>query len=306
VGGWIDASWQDNDRQADRVSLNHLNVFLDTRWRQRWQVFVEAEYEYETDLSGFERENEIELEQAYLKYSFRDWLGLRVGRFNTPLGIWLPLHWSILMDQIEKPLLDGNHLVPEQQIGGELAGQVFPGRIAGLATELGYSLYAGWADDGLHSEGAEGFTAGADLELHVEQRWTLGLSAYRQKNGDESDRTELNLLPYAELQLPANLTFRTEYLHQWRRDEGPALDEIDVVYASLRWYPLHRVYLAYRFGYGDDDTGGPPADHVIHTVTLGIRPWREMRVKLEYSDHEFRGAGREDFAFWGVSVGYLF
>jgi hypothetical protein len=306
VGGWIDASWQDSNRAADQVSLNHVNVFLDTRWQQRWQLFVEAEYEYETELSGFERENELELEQAYLKYTWRDWLSLRAGRFNTPLGIWLPLHWSILMDTIEKPLLDGNQLVPEQQIGGELSGRVFPGKLAGLDAELEYSLYAGYGEDGLHQEGTEGATFGADLSLHLDQRWLVGLSGYRQKNGDEGDRIETNLLAYGELQLPANLTFRSEYLHQWRHDEGPALANLDVVYASLRWFALPRVYLAYRFGYGDDDVSGPAADHVIHTVTLGVHPWRGLRLKAEYSDHQFRGAGREDFAFWGVSVGYLF
>jgi hypothetical protein len=183
---------------------------------------------------------------------------------------------------------------------------VFPGRIAGLDSELEYAVYAGFGDDGLHQEGTEGATVGADLRLHLDQRWLLGLSGYRQKNGDEGDRIETNLMLYGELQLPANLTLRSEYLHQWRQDEGPALEDLDVVYASLRWYALRNLYLAYRFGYGDDDVSGPPADHVIHTVTLGIHPHRSVRVKLEYSDHQFRGAGREDFAFWGVSVGYRF
>lgn len=306
IGGWIDASFQDNDRERSQVSLNHVNVFLDTRWRTRWQVFVEAEYEYETELSGYERENELELEQAYVKWSHGDWLTLRAGRFNTPVGWWLPLHWSILMDTIEKPLHDGNHLVPEQQIGAEVAGRVATGPLAGLGGELSYALWAGYGDDHLHMEGTEGVTVGADLRLLLDQRWLVGLSGYRQKNGDEGGRVEQNAMLYGEAQLPGNVTLRSEYLRQWRSREGEALDDLDVVYASARWYVLPDLYLAYRFGYGDDDASGPAAEHVIHTLTLGVHPLRSLRVKLEWSDHQFRGGDREDFAFWGLSVGYRF
>ena len=65
IAGWTDASYRDNGLPGHGASLNldRANLFLDTRFRV-WQLFVEAEFEHETTHTGFEREREIELEQA--------------------------------------------------------------------------------------------------------------------------------------------------------------------------------------------------------------------------------------------------
>jgi hypothetical protein len=91
VGAWFDASYVDNDVQPGSVDLNHFNVLVDTRWR--WlQGFAEMEYEREVDRGGTRDEEEFEIEQAYLRAGPRDGLAVRLGRFNTPAGIWFPIH----------------------------------------------------------------------------------------------------------------------------------------------------------------------------------------------------------------------
>lgn len=308
VGGWLDASFQDNDLAGEEfsLSLNHVNVYLDTRYRQRWQLFIEAEYEHETDHSGFERDREFELEQVYLKFTQSDPLTVRIGRFNTPFGYWIPIHWAILMDTIEKPVLDGAHLVPEQQIGVDVAGRFFPKERLDVDTEIDYSLYLGYGADGLRQDN-EGLSLGADLRLLLNQRYTLGASVYRQKR-DETDRTEESLDLYWNLQLPHGVTFRSEYVYQHRnRTPGSRIErDIEVAYAKLRWDFLKSAYANYRFSYGDDDDFGQTDDQVIQTFTIGLNPYSSIHAKLEYSSHEFRGGGREDFNFWALAVGYLF
>jgi len=308
LGLWLDASYVDNDRESGSVDLNHVNLLVDTRWRS-FQGFLEVEYENEVDRYGAEEEEEFEIEQAYLRFGPRDGASLRLGRFNTPAGIWMPVHWSILMETIEKPPHAARELLPEQQVGAELAGRLFPGLLRELAGQLDYAVYAGASGDAIGQEDVEGFTVGADLRLLLDERWLLGTSVYRQKNDEVDDRSELNLMLYGEAKLPAALTFRTEYLHQRReRPRGKPWDRtLDVVYGALRWDFARWFYANYRVSFGGDD--GPDertTDQLVNTFTLGIEPHPAVRLKLEYSLHEFSGGGRQDFDFWGTSVGVRF
>ncbi len=309
VGGWADASYRDDDQGGSSLSLDHFNVFLDSRHRA-FQLFVEAEYENETDHTGYEEEREVELEQIYARYSRSDLLSLRLGRFNTPFGYWIPIHWSILMDTIEEPLFVGREWLPEQQIGAEVAGRWFPGELAGVQTELDWSLFAGGGSDDLDQDRVRGPAFGGDLRLRLDERWLLGTSLYRQRNRELEDRTEHTTGLYGEARLHERLTLRTEYLHQRREERSGSWwqEDADSVYGNLRWDFLRRAYLNYRYSRGDDDDedARDTSKVEIHTVTLGVQPHASVRIKLEWSGHDFRTGDREDFDFWGLSVGYLF
>lgn len=307
VGAWADASWTDNDLEAGSGEVNHANVLFDARWRTL-QGFLEMEWEDEAGLDGSESEKEFEIEQAYLRFQPRDWFSLRLGRFNTPAGIWIPIHWSILMDTIEKPPHAANELLPEQQLGLELAGTLFPGWLVPVAGQLDYALFAGFGSKALGQDRVEGATLGADLRMHLNERYLVGLTAYRQKNDEEKDRSEHNLLLYGEAQLPGALTFRAEYLHQRRERPASArwAKTLDVGYAKLRWDFARWFYLNYRVSYGDEDgDDGRTALELINAFTLGVQPIPAVRVKLEYSLHEL-DRDRRDFAFWGASLGVRF
>jgi hypothetical protein len=308
VGVWLDGSWGDTDQGPGSVDLNHFNVLLDSRWRSL-QAFVEVEYERERGFDGGEEEKEFEIEQAYLRFRPRDALSLRVGRFNTPAGIWFPIHWSILMDTIEKPPHAAKDLLPEQQLGLEVAGTLFPDWLRPLDGHLDYALFAGIGSDRLDQDAVEGVSVGADLRLRLRERWLVGATAYRQKNDEVADRSEHNLLLYGEADLPGSLTFRAEYLHQRReRPRGsPWAKTLDVGYAKLRWDFARWFYLNYRISYGDDDAeDGTTTEQLVNVLTLGVQPIPEVRVKLEYAVHDFSGRGDEDYRFWGTSVGMRF
>jgi hypothetical protein len=305
IGGWFDASYEDSSVDPSVGGLNHANVYVDTRWHA-FQAFVEGEYERETRLAGFETEHQVELEQGYLRWRPSEAFGVRLGRFNTPFGWWVPIHWSILMDSVTPPLYVGKEVVPEQQIGGELAGSLFPGELAGLDSELDWSLFAGYGNEGLDQDRTEGISYGGDVRLRLADRFLLGASAYHQRNRELDDRDELSGVAYGEARLPCALTLRSEYVISHRDRVGQLARNADSVYAALRWDAPRFVYLAYRFGYGEDDDEEALTtdDRMIHTFTLGLVPHSDVRVKLEFSHNEFEE--RSDFDHWAVSVGYLF
>ena len=307
VGGWVDASYEDNDRRPSAGGFNHVNLFADTRWRDL-QLFVEGEYERELELDGYEEEHQIELEQAYLRWQPSDAFGLRAGRFNPPFGWWVPIHWEILMDSVTPPLHVGKEMIPEQQIGLELLGKTFPHGWLGHDAELGWSLFGGYGAPGLDQDRTDGLSAGADLHLRLAERYLLGLSGYRQRNRELDDRSETNGVLYGEARLPWALTLRSEWVHQYRDREGELSRNADAFYGSLRWDAHRLIYLAYRFGYGEDDDEEAlqTDERTIHTFTLGILPRPDVRVKLEYDVNHFTDSLREDFDHWTVSVGYLF
>jgi hypothetical protein len=313
IGGWVQGSYEDSDEQPSAGGLNYLNLFADTRWRA-FQGFVEVEYERETDLAGFEDEHQIELEQAYLRWQPSEAFGVRAGRFNTPFGWWVPIHWSILMDSVTPPLHVGKEVVPEQQIGFEFAGRAFPKSLFGLDSELGWSLFAGYGREGLDQDRTEGVSFGGDLHLRLAERYQLGVSAYQQKNRELDDRRERSGVLYGEARLPCDLTLRSEWVVSRRsrvREAGvltPLSRDADSVYGSLRWDAHRYAYLAYRMGYGEDDDEEAfvTDERMVHTFTLGVLPHPDVRIRLEYSHNEMVDSERSDFDHWVVSLGYLF
>jgi len=309
LGFWMDASWVNTNRDPNSVDVNHVNVLVDSRWRYL-QGFLEVEYEHGEGLDNSAKEDELEIEQAFVRFGPRDGISLRGGRFNTPMGIWFPSHWSILMDTIEEPPHAARQLLPEQQLGGELSGRLFPGWLSRWSGQLDYALFAGGGNDHLGQGMVEDFSVGGDVRVLLDERYLVGASAYHQKNGDWSGRHETDVMLYGEAHLPASLLFRAEFLHQQReRPDGKAWSRtLDVGYAKLRWDFARWFYLNYRVSYGDDDRPktGETTRQLVNTFTLGFQPHRTVRVKLEYSLHDFASHRREDFRFLGASLGVCF
>lgn len=305
VGGWADTSYLDNDIEEGSFDLDHVNLHLDARLDERVQLFVEAEYEHDRELTGLRDERDFELEQSYLDYVVSDALKIRAGKFAAPIGYWTPVHWSVNVDTIEVPIHEESRMVPEQQLGGRVHGRLFPDFAASLEPSLEYSVTLGYGADGLGTGKSEGLNGGADLRLWSGGQNLLGVSYYAQENGELDDRRENDLMLYGQLALPARLLFRSEYLHQWRAHRPGYTRNADVVYAKLRWDFHERAYFNYRFQYGQDDKYGFTADHTAHTLTVGYRPVPRAIAKLETAFHDL-DKGVESYVSWGASLGLLF
>jgi hypothetical protein len=311
VGGWFDLSYEDNDLDTSTrsINVNHLNVFVDTRYRDTWQIFFEGELENESDLTGFEAEREYEIEQLYARYRHASGLEVRAGKFNTPFGYWTPLHWSILMETIRAPIHEDQRITPEQQHGLSIVGRV---PLGGGASDLRYTTYVGYGNDSepLEETRSDGVSAGADLRFEMSEDRFLGLSYYQQqREGDAGgDRSERSLALYGQLPLTRSVLVRGEYIRQTRDgDARPAFErEVNILYGNVRWNVGARIYLNYRFNFGDNDDEIATSTRYAHTFTYGVDISPSLRLKLEYADHRFRDSARRDFRYWGVSVGAFY
>lgn len=309
IGGWVDASYQDNDLGSGdhSISFDHVNLHVDARLDDRWKLFFEGEWEHEPDLLGGRDEREWELEQLYAELEVADSLRIRAGRFSTPFGIWTPVHWSILVDTIGPPIHEMERIVPEQQLGLRVFGDLFADEVLGIKSVVGYSFHGGYASSGLDGGNAAGLTLGSDLNLQLTGLGRLGVSLYTQRNEDEGNRREDNIDVYAEAELPFRLLARVEYVRQMRDETAPGLvRNVDIVYAKLRWDLRSDTYLNYRFEFGEDDHFGFSADHRVHRVTLGYSPIPQIRLKTEYAHHAYASRLLEDYHYWGVSAGLFF
>ena len=309
VGGWVDLSYEDNDLETSTrsINVNHLNFFVDTRYRDTWQLFLEGEFENESNLTGFEDEREYEVEQVYLRYRLREGTEARVGKFNTPFGFWTPLHWTILMDTIRAPIHEDQRITPEQQYGVSLTGRLALPR--GTA-DLRYSAYMGYGNDSelLEESGSDGYAAGGDVRLELDEDSFVGVSYYQQQREQENDRSERSMALYGQLPISRTLLLRGEYIRQTRdANARPSFErKVNIIYAKLRWQLAERMYLNYRFNWGDNDDDVQTSTRYAHTLTYGYDLTSKIRMKVEYADHRFRDSTRRDFRYWGLSFGAFF
>lgn len=310
VGGWMDASYRDSDRSGEsaNVAVNHVNGFLDLRLEQRWQLFAEAELEYQPEVGGLERESELELEQAYLDYTASDALGVRLGRFSTPFGYWVPVHWAISTDTVIAPLFEERRYVPEQQIGAAFHGSAFHRPHAKLDLQLDYSLFGGYSGDSMGNEPASGPSLGADLRLAHGESTFLGASVLSQEgeivSGSTRGRATSGVV-YGEWALPANLLLRGEYVMQRHSGSFAAPRYRHAGYAKVRW-DVGNAYLNYRMERADDEEFGPDAVQWVHRFTIGYSPTPRLRLRAEYAHHELRHSATSDFDSWALWLGVFF
>ena len=310
LGGWLDASYRDSDLSGEgsSVAVNHVNSFLDLRFEDRWQLFIEAEIEYQPAVETLEREGEVEIEQGYLNYAWSDAVEVRAGRFSTPFGYWTPKHWSISTDTIIAPLHEERRFVPEQQIGARLHGVLFPSDRGGRDLRVDYSLFGGYAADGMGTGRAIGPSLGADLRVSEHEWGFAGVSVLSQEVDDLSPSrrtTELSGIAYGELLLPCNFLLRGEYLTQRRSGRVDAVGTRHAAYAKLRW-SFSNFYANYRIERADDEELGRNARQWVHRWTLGYSPTPRIRLRAEYARHEVSRSITPDFESWGLWLGVFF
>jgi hypothetical protein len=87
------------------------------------------------DLGRPQRWGGVEIERAWLEYSFDPLLTIQGGQWLTPYGIWNVDHGSPVIIGVRRPYVVGEGLIPERQTGIQIYGSYLVG-----TTELGYHL----------------------------------------------------------------------------------------------------------------------------------------------------------------------
>jgi hypothetical protein len=133
-------------------ALGNINLYFDFRPTEAWSALVEVRltsYPRGNETYGvpgvgvpYERMNtavsdpgngpgydlvswgSIVLERAYIQWSKLDWLGVRLGQFLTPYGIWNVDHGTPTLIGMYRPKSVVNEIWPTRQLGAELFGSL--------------------------------------------------------------------------------------------------------------------------------------------------------------------------------------
>ncbi|MFT3696756.1 MAG: hypothetical protein QM831_26680 [Kofleriaceae bacterium] len=129
--------------------LGNINLYFGFHPAPHWSALAEVRFTNEPNGTALDPANgigddtvrwgAIVLERAYIQYEHSRELGLRVGEFLTPFGIWNVDHGSPTVIPIVRPESMTQELFPQHQVGVELYGEnpdLLPGRWTG-----GYYAY---------------------------------------------------------------------------------------------------------------------------------------------------------------------
>lgn len=223
----------------DSFFVGNLNLYAAADLGDNWRSMVEVRFMYlphgamqtsadgltqtrvntttldYTDLNRPVRWGGIEIERAWVEYSFHPLLTVRGGQWLTPYGIWNVDHGSPVIIGVRRPFIVGDALFPEHQTGLDVHGDARIG-----ATRIGYHLTVsnGRGPIDTHQDLNDDKAIGGRLAAVNESPLgtiSLGASAYRGKYTDRQQVMTFGLegmqytyprdAAYKELSLGADL-----------------------------------------------------------------------------------------------------
>ncbi len=138
----------------------------------------------------------VMIERAHIDYKAFEWLGIRLGRWLTPYGIWNVDHGSPVLLGTSLPQLVSTQQVPNNQTGIQLFGRIFPSDIARLDYALTLSNGRGPTSNvyDLDSNKALGLRAKLYLRLG-DFKAEAGVYGYYGKYTDAMRQIEIRASP---------------------------------------------------------------------------------------------------------------
>ena len=188
----------------------------------------------------------IVLERAYIQYLSSVELGVRVGAFLTPFGIWNVDHGSPTVIPIVRPESMTQELFPKNQLGVE----VFGTKLAALASrwDLEYHAYISNGRTPGQVDSTEDKMFGGRLAA-IHDHLTLGVSAMYGSYDDNLDQVayrEVGLSADASLDVDA-LRLRAEVTtRDIHYDQGLHALDADGTLSPNEWQTDAYVLAAYR------------------------------------------------------------
>lgn len=142
LGGYATVEYRREQGGSDKLKSSHASAFVWWEGLERVKVFAELDLlnTAPIDHDDKDRDNKggrrVSLERLYLDYSFSDLVGVRLGKFLTPIGRWNPMHADPLVWTTTAPLVTQT-LFPRSVTGASLTGNL---PVMGRA--LSYWVYA--------------------------------------------------------------------------------------------------------------------------------------------------------------------
>jgi hypothetical protein len=143
VGSYGTASLDNHPDTAPRLAVDALSLFVWWDGQGRWKFFSELEYEnlLYTESNAKGHNGYLSLERLYAEYALTDSIGLRAGKFLTPIGRWNEIHATPLVWTTSRPLAT-QYLFPDNMTGVTLKGS-----LPNIGRGIDYTFYASNGDE---------------------------------------------------------------------------------------------------------------------------------------------------------------
>jgi hypothetical protein len=285
VGGFTTLELDREEGNAVEIRLDTVNFLVSYRPVDRLHVFADLEVGglVSTNSDGFHVSSDINFtaERLYADLSVNDAMNVRVGKFQTPVGIWnlVPAEPFVWTAQGPVTIDDG---LDEFQTGVAVYGSFFPG-----AETLSYWLYGQVVDsfDAAPDEHAVYRTAGGRLEFgSADGGWSIGASVLgTEKHGDWSELGGLDAqLRFGPLDITSEALIQRGDIPS-RNFWGAYLQGVYDLESLSPW--LHGIYAVSR--YEHFDTSGPRgADLVDVGVAWLPKPWLNFKADYRFANRE--------------------
>jgi len=280
LGGYTNLNLTRDEGGPVRFSVDDLSLFVSWHPVARLHLFSELELEdlVDIDSHGGHSPSTFTAERLYGDLAVSDQLGVRVGKFLTPVGRWNVIHAQPLVWTTSRPLVTEVPFDPHTT-GAMLFGLLFP-----AAGGVSWSLYGQFTDqfDPVPVPQPARRSGGARLDYAAPGGWSVGASylASNLASGNTGSWQHLvgvdTLWQRGPFELMGEFAF-VEPTHGPGQEWGLYLQGVREV--------LPRVSVVGRYEHFDQPTPAPAAN--LFVLGVAWKPWPYVVLKGEYlfADH---------------------
>ncbi len=136
IGGYGELHYNNLDEGSNQIDLHRFVLFFGHQFTDSIRFF--SEFEVEHSVSGEGKKGEVEIEQAYIEWSFTQNQYARVGQFLLPIGIMNETHEPDTFYGVERNRVEAE-IIPATwwEAGAAIGGEITPGLSYDLAVHSG-------------------------------------------------------------------------------------------------------------------------------------------------------------------------
>lgn len=280
LGGYSNVDLVRNEGEPLELALDDLSFFIVWDPIPRVHLFSELEIErllvIDTDGHGGTSEADFSAERLYGDFLASDRLGVRLGKFLTPVGRWNVIHAQPLVWTTSRPL------VTIQPFDVQTTGAMIFGSVPASSGELSYSAYGQFVDQLDPEPETEGLvadrSAGARLEYEPRPELSVGSSFYAfERDGRWEQLVGLDTLWWkGPLELMGEFAFENATARvgdQWG------------LYLQAVLEVLSGVHLVGRYEHFDQRAPDPEVNLVVLGLAYKPRPYVVLKLEYLIADH---------------------
>jgi hypothetical protein len=326
IGGYGEMHYNNIDSKEE-LDFHRFVLFFNHDFNDRIKLVSELELEHA--IAGDGQDGEIELEQAYVNFSFSDTVASRAGMFLMPVGILNETHEPNTFFGVERNPVERN-IIPTTwwENGADIHGELAPGLSFDAAVTSGFDVDTTGSKAFLVRDGRQkGSKAKADdLAYTGRLKWTGMPGVEFAASGQyQSDVTQGDLDVSATL-LEAHADIRRgpfglrALYARWDLDDDAVIDASDpaavgrdeqegwYIEPSLRgtlWNIPGQLGVFARYSVWDNNAGASN-DTEFKQLDLGVNYWPIPDVVLKFDVQQQDNEGNKNDNGYNLGIGYAF